>query len=188
MESSRNLTWEDFVNGNEEAFSTIYREHYNDLYSYGLNFVSNSDLVKDSIQEIFVHLHLSKHKIKVRGNFRVYLLKALRNQIKEELRSKTRKVEIEKNIAGNDLHSIIDSIETDISELEQHQHLLRIITQAMQFLSRQEREAIYLRYTEGCLYEEIAEILNISIASARTMVYRGIKKIKSKLPQSVAIF
>ena len=66
----------------------------------------------------------------------------------------------------------------DISE--ERQNRIKVITKSMNSLSIRQKEAIYLKYTEGLSYQEISEVLEIDIASVRTLVYRGIKRIKRK--------
>ena len=58
----------------------------------------------------------------------------------------------------------------------------------MESLSDRQREAIYLKYTNDFSYEEIAEILNIDVASSRTLIYRSIKKIRELLGRNAIVF
>lgn len=60
--------WQDFQIGSESAFATIYEKNANFLYSYGLKIVSDKELVKDSIQDLFVELWDAKNRVsKVRS-------------------------------------------------------------------------------------------------------------------------
>jgi RNA polymerase sigma factor (sigma-70 family) len=50
------------------------------------------------------------------------------------------------------------------------------IKQVMSKLTDHQRELIHLKYSEGFQNNEIAEMLNIDVASVRTLLYRSLKK------------
>ena len=45
-------------------------------------------------------------------------------------------------------------------------------------LTERQREIIYLRYMQECSYEEIAEIMQISVPACRKLLYRTLLKLK----------
>lgn len=61
--------WQEFKKGSESAFAKIYEDYASGLYSYGLKVVYNKELVKDSIQDLFVEIWSSTNfgstKIKI---------------------------------------------------------------------------------------------------------------------------
>jgi len=50
-------------------------------------------------------------------------------------------------------------------------------------LNQNQREAIYHRYVEGLSCEEVATLMNINYQSAKNLIHRSLKKLKS-----VAVF
>ncbi len=63
------------------------------------------------------------------------------------------------------------SIETEILD-----H--KILHDAMKTLSNRQREGLSLKFEHNHTYPEIAEIMGISIESARTMIYRALKDLR----------
>ena len=63
----------------------------------------------------------------------------------------------------------------------------KIISSAISNLPNRQSEIIYLKYTEGLNYDEIARLLEIDIASARTLLYRSLKTIKDHLGKNILI-
>jgi RNA polymerase sigma factor (sigma-70 family) len=48
--------WNEFRNGNAEAFGALIRVHYQDLFQYGTRFTKDEELVKDCLQDLFLEL------------------------------------------------------------------------------------------------------------------------------------
>ena len=48
----------------------------------------------------------------------------------------------------------------------------------LDLLTGRQREAIYLRYMEELDYEEIAELMNMSVPSVRNLVFKAIKQLR----------
>jgi len=171
--------WQRFKDGESQALAEIYRCYTNDLYSYGKKISKDEVLIKDSIQEIFVKLINKRSQLIISENIHTYLFKSLRNKILEELRSENRKKNILIQITPESAH--VSSIEQSIVLGEEETHKQLLIDQAMNVLTDYQREAIYLRFNQMFEYEEIAEMLGIDVASARTLVYRSLKKVKEHL-------
>ena len=64
---------------------------------------------------------------------------------------------------------------------EEEQSRLVIMKAALSRLSDYQREALFLKYSQGLEYEKIAELLEIDISSARTLIYRSLKKVKQEI-------
>ena len=58
---------------------------------------------------------------------------------------------------------------------------LRSTDAALRTLPGRQRAAIYLRYYEGLDYAEVAEILGVPAATARSLVHRGLKRVSRDL-------
>ncbi len=169
--------WERFRRGEVNALSNIYILYVDDLYSYGLRIYADTSLVKDAIQEIFIHFLEKQKKLPVSGNIKAYIFRTLRNKILEELRSRNRKTEIDTLIFNSGIASNLSSEQLLILNEEDNEKL-KAVENALSQLSISQKEAIYLRYTNGYNYEQIAEIMDISIPSARTLIYRSLKQVR----------
>ena len=169
--------WKRFLNDDEDAFEDLYHEYANQLYSYGMKIVQDEDLVKDCIQEAFIHLIDNKKRIILTPRIHLYLFKSLRNKLYEELRTGKMKAAHNKE-AYAESPAFEMSLETTIIESEKFQEKKKILNKALEQLTEKQREVLFLRYTEGMEYSEIANILDIDIASVRTLVYRSLKALK----------
>lgn len=177
--------WQRFKNGEYQALSQIYKYYINSLFDYGVKICPDDALVKDSIQEVFIKLIDKRTQLVIGENIHVYIYKSLRNEILEALRSDRRKKNISGQIIPEDTH--VSSIEQSIVRSEEELQTQRLIDQAIGQLTDYQREAIFLRYNQQFGYDEIAEMLGIDVASARTLVYRALKKVKEHLSVKTTI-
>ena len=73
--------WNQFLEGDEKAYLYIYKLYAQDMYSYGMLFTANSELVKDCLHDVFVKIHRNRKKLSQVDNIRLYLLKAMKNYL-----------------------------------------------------------------------------------------------------------
>lgn len=179
--------WNKFKDGDDNALSNLYSKYVNQLYSYGLKISKDEYIVKDCIQETFLNLVDKRQMLLISEKTYLYLFKSLRNKIIEELRSNTRKKKIEDSLIF-ELSSQSQSAEQIIVRSEEENFHKSLIDAAMEGLSDHQREAVFLKYAEDLSYDDIANILDIDIASVRTLIYRTLKKIKEHITKKGIYF
>ena len=174
------IIWKDFKAGDEKAFILLYEQHANLLYGYGCRFTTDTELVKDYLQDFFVYLHEKREGLGNPVSVKFYLLKAFKRRVLDY----TRKGKKEKEKSQE---AILDGFystrmhETVFIQQQEESKLLNL-EKALKSLSAKEREAIYYFYYQNLSYEQIAEILDFSyISSARRLIYRSLKKMKAIL-------
>ena len=185
--NSRTLIyWQNFIEGNNEAFAYFYNLHVEVLFRYGTKFCSDDNIVKDAIQEIFIDLYLKRNSNKTNPeNLRFYLILALKRNLIKKLRQNRRLVDIEiSDIEFEPEYSIEKLIIDDESEAELNLRLQEILKD----LPAKQKEALYLRFNESMDYPEIAQILNISVESVRKQVYRALKALRNKMESKTLAF
>jgi len=180
--------WIRFKGGDDNALSALYSLYVNQLYSYGLKISRDEPIVKDCVQEVFLNLVDKRKVLLISEKTHLYLFKSLRNKIIEEARSHMRKKKIEESLVGDNLNSQWLNAEELIVSSEEENFQKKIITSAMEGLSEHEREAIFLKYSEDLSYDDIAIVLDIDIASVRTLMYRTLKKIKENIKKKRVFF
>jgi RNA polymerase sigma-70 factor (ECF subfamily) len=167
--------WDSFREGNIFAMESMYRQYYQTLYNYGWQICRNSELTRDAIHNLFMDLWRRREHLRSTSNLKFYLFKALRRQLVHILERE------KKNTSINDmLSSMIDAelSEVEVSELQLQQALA--LKQAVQNLSKRQKEVIFLRYYENLSCEEIAEVMEININTVYNNVSLAIKKLKDQ--------
>ncbi len=110
--------WEAFLREGERAFQNLYHYYYPLLYRYGRKFTVDHDLVKDSIQDLFLQLHDKRKSLSVPDSPTAYLLRALRNLIFNHLQRESR---LSPHPPGEEAYSF--GIELSIEEAMIHEQL-----------------------------------------------------------------
>ena len=71
------ILWNRVKNGDEEAFATLFRNYYPNLFNYGCKITRERELVEDCIQELFLEIWRSGRKIDIIA-MRAYIFKAFK--------------------------------------------------------------------------------------------------------------
>lgn len=174
------VVWDLYTSkGSNEAFSQIYHNHYNILYYIGLKYTSDIPVIEDSIQNIFIYILNHKKKLRLIKNIRAYLIKSFLNQLFREI-GKQRKLIHSDQLIDNQFEYFNNS-ESNIIENEENELLKQALKQSLRKLSVRQQEIMYLRFDNELSYDEISEILEISVDSCYKSIYRSIKLIKADI-------
>ena len=79
-------TWSRFKSGDRYAFEEIYSEFIDALFAYGIKISHNRELVKDSIQDIFIDLYRYEIDLKKPESLEFYLYKSLKRNILKKVK------------------------------------------------------------------------------------------------------
>ena len=167
---------DEFVAGDDKAYSTLYNLFAKDLYAFGLSLRANTELIEDAIHDIFVDIYAHRQNLEKVDNLKFYFIAAFRNRLFYLIKKESKTTEItETNFQGlNERDYQEEWIEREI-ETEKQVLLKKLFRE----LNEHQREALYHRFVEGLSCDEIAELMNINYQSAKNLIHRSIKKLKS---------
>ena len=170
--------WTSFKRGEEWAVSYIYSEFAEKLYQYGLKFTSDIPAVEDALQDLFAELINKRKRLGNTDNILLYLLKCYKRKLLRKIKFESRFFrESEMETYQFD---VTWSVEHELILEEISQNRARLLLNALKELTPRQKEAIYLRYTKEMDYNEVAEMMDISIEGARNLISRAISTIKRK--------
>jgi RNA polymerase sigma factor (sigma-70 family) len=175
--------WESFRKGDKAAFAALFRQHYETLYRYGGQFTADTELLEDSIQELFIELWQAKSNTPVLS-VKAYLLKSLKYKLLKVFRQKGRLLPLTEN---DDISFEWSHENFLIAQQENAEKKKKVLT-ALGRLSNRQKEIIYLKYYQNLSYEEVSEIMNINYQVARNLLYQAIKSLKSLLAGTMELF
>lgn len=171
------LLWNQFREGDENAFARLYDLFSDMLYRYGMKFMENEDSVKDCIQELFIKLYSNRQSLSATDNPRLYLFKALKNRLIDEIRADKHLV----YVSPQDLHFSVEYYYDPEEESQEDSDVKAQFEKVISLLTDRQKEVIYLRYQMEMSYEDIAELLNINYQSVRNLIHRAIEKVRSEM-------
>ncbi len=173
--------WLKFRNGEEEAFSTIFRTYYSYLYNYGVKMAGgDTDMAKDCLQEMFISLWRTRESLSEVHSIRFYLLKAYRRKVIRALASR-KGPNAHQPLSDDYSFELAFSFEESLIAQELFKEQQECLAEAVAALSFRQREAIYLKFYKGLSYDEISEIMGLQYQSVRNYVHQGICILRKKL-------
>lgn len=179
--NSDQIIWENFLCGDDEAYTYIYREYSQALYAYGMHFTSDKGLVEDCIQDVFIKIFQNRRHLQSTDNIKLYLFIALKNKLFNIFRKDIKYSQIDS------LESVFAAeytIEDEIIENEREQFLNEKMIRMLEVLSPRQKEIIYYRFVEGLSYEEICQIMDMNYQSTQNLIQRSLKKLRTTFSQA----
>lgn len=169
--------WTKFRQGDREAFGSIYRQHIDGLYHYGMHFCRDEERVKDCLQDLFHDMWADRQHISAEvRHIRYYLLSSLRRRLLRSLQNDRRHPV---KLPGTSFDfALTPPRETVIILDELYQERVAQLHQAIASLSRRQREAIYLRFFQNLSYGEVAELMSMQVDSVYNLVSKAIGVLK----------
>ncbi|GAB3797867.1 sigma-70 family RNA polymerase sigma factor [Spirosoma humi] len=169
--------WLRFKAGDEWALGELAKEHYPSLYNYGLRLTTDSELVWDTIQDLFLELWDHRESVGNAVFVRTYLLKALRYKL-----LKTRGHQQPAHLDDFEFSKLpfTGSIEEEIIDNELHTEQERLLHQLMAMLTKRQQEVLYLRFYQNLDNHEIAQIMGMERQSVANLLYRTFKELRSQ--------
>ena len=142
-----------YMNGEKDAFETLYNKYKNKIQYFIFNIVKSYEKAEDITQEVFIYI--LQNKVRENCSFKYYIYLVARSRAYNYINQEKRRTEI------NEKYSLLDSeeIQKDVSDLIEKQEREKELTEAINMLDDKYKNAIYLTKIEGLSYKETAEIL-----------------------------
>ncbi|QDK77874.1 sigma-70 family RNA polymerase sigma factor [Spirosoma sp. KCTC 42546] len=181
------LLWQQFREGQQEAFQGLVQHFYRELHFYGGRFTRDSDLLKDCLQDLFLDLWTYRHKIVQTPYIRPYLYKSLRRKIHREVMRHSAVVS-EDSVPFDDVSSEEITAEQALIRTELSEYQTARLHALLATLSDRQREAIHLKFYAELSNDEIADILAVNKQSVANLLHRGLSRLRESWPSLLSLF
>jgi RNA polymerase sigma factor (sigma-70 family) len=165
-----------------EAFRDLYNKFSSKVYNTILSILQNTEDAEDITQEVFLQIHKSIQNFKQDSTLSTWIYRITVNKAFELIRSRKRKKRfaIVKSIfAKEEVEEPIDFIHPGI--LAENKERGKVLFKAINKLSEKQKTAFTLNKVEGLSYKEISEIMNISLSSVESLIFRAKENLKKDL-------
>jgi RNA polymerase sigma-70 factor (ECF subfamily) len=168
--------------GNESAFRALLTRHQDSVVGTVAKMLGNPSDAEDIAQQVFLRVWTHAKSYRPDAKFTTYLFTITRNLVFNETRRRSRKKEIPLDTGdssgnhepGDDPHR-----QPDASLLEAE---LRIaVDKAIASLPETQRLAVILRRYEDLSYEELAEVLELSVSAVKSQLFRARSSLREAL-------
>ena len=176
---------DEFIAGDDNAYSTLYELYAKDLYAFGLSLRVKTELIEDAIHDIFVEIYTHRNNLEKVNNIKYYFLAAFKNRLFLLLKKESNTVKItETDTVELEERGFQESWIEKEEDIEKQLLVKRLLSE----LNKNQREAIYHRFVEEMSCEEIATLMNINYQSAKNLIHRSVEKLKSVAAFTLLLF
>jgi len=168
--------WEELKRGNRLSLNSLYSRHFNTLFQYGMRMTQDSDVVRDCLQNLFIKIWLNDRKTTINISVKNYLISALRFEIINYQNREKRFPKV--GLDNYDSFNLKFSVEQEFIKMEEHNEKAAQLAEAMNHLTARQKEVIYLKYFEEMEYEEIAEIMDMTIKGTYKLNARALEALR----------
>lgn len=173
-------------------FGEITEKYYRRIFNLICYQVGDQDEAADLTQETFVKAFRAYHAFKGEARVSTWLWRIALNMCKSSYRKRARR----ERLIPLSLDAEIGTEEGEVSReipdwsicpesVVQTRELRSEVRRAIQSLAEPYRVAIILCDIDGCSYQEIADITQISVQAVKSRIHRGRKMLRQKLERYV---
>lgn len=177
----------------KREFEDIFLPLLDNLYNIALRMTRNVTDAEDLVQEAYLKAFRFFHRFERGTNARAWILTILTNTFRTRYRKKKQEPDmvdfqaIENFCLADELVKEITA--SDKSEARGAEAVTEMLKEyvsddvinALENVPEQFRLAVLLSDVEGFSYQEIAEILNISVGTVKSRIFRGRKILQKQL-------
>lgn len=162
------IIWQKFKSGDRQAFLTLYDQYFPVLFRYCRQITPATQLIEDTIHDLFVSLWERRHHLSEVQSIKPYLITSARRLIIQQL----------KKDPGEEL---TDKLSIPPFELIINTTVPCDLAQALQELNEKQREVLFLKFYNGLSYQEISEVMNLRLDTVYKIAKRSMGKLRKKL-------
>ncbi len=166
-------------------FQTLYNQYKVLVYNVALHYVQNIEDAEEITQDVFVQVYQSIEKFQNNSTFKTWIYRITINKSLDFIKHKKSK----KRFFIFGLRSDSETELQNISNFEhpgiamENQEDAAILFKVINELTENQRTSFILSKLDGLNNPEIATIMDVSISSVESLVFRAKTTLKEKLSQ-----
>jgi RNA polymerase sigma-70 factor (ECF subfamily) len=167
--------------GDERAFTLIVRTYETPVYNYVLRLVNDRVLAEDLTQEVFLRVFQGLPRFSLRSKFTTWLFQVTKNRVLDELRAVERRPRLV--VALEDVPPL-EVVDAPVERVEAVDAVWRSVRE----LNVDLKMALLLRDVVGLSYTEIADSLEITLATVKWRIYKAREEVQLALAREGITF
>jgi RNA polymerase sigma-70 factor (ECF subfamily) len=160
--------------GDERAFSLILRAYEVPVFNYVMRLVGDRSLAEDLTQEVFLRVYQGLPGFSLRSRFTTWLFQVTKNRVLDELRAVERRPRAVVTIDDVPPLEVLDAPFEQVEEMD-------AVWRAIHGLNVDLKMALLLRDVVGLSYNEIADSLEITLATVKWRIYKAREEVQLSL-------
>lgn len=177
--------WEAFVFGDDEiAFEFLYKRFYAQLVRFAWRYLKTKAVAEELVQELFADCWENGEEWDLKGSVKSYFYKIVRNESLNYLKHK--RVENKYDPEWMSTKEVI--MMPEFKDKTREEQIRQAIKQAVEELPERSRMTYKLHRYDGLTYEEIAEVMGVSVKTVESQMTRTLKILRNRLAYLMPFF
>ncbi|HYY34193.1 MAG TPA: RNA polymerase sigma factor [Gaiellaceae bacterium] len=160
--------------GDERAFRVILNTYETPVFNYVLRMVGDRALAEDLSQEIFLRIYQGLPGFSLRCRFTTWLFQVAKNRVLDELRARERKPQSTLTLDDLPPLEVVDAPPERVETID-------AVWRAVADLNADLKMALLLRDVVGLSYTEIADALEITLATVKWRIFKAREEVQLAL-------
>jgi RNA polymerase sigma-70 factor (ECF subfamily) len=160
--------------GDERAFQSLVVAYQTPVFNYVLRMVNDRALAEDLTQEIFLRVYQGLAGFSLRCRFTTWLFQVAKNRVLDELRALERKPQAHVTLDDLPPLEVVDAPPERVEAVD-------AVWRAVAALNADLKMALLLRDIVGLSYTEIADSLEITLATVKWRIFKAREEVQLSL-------
>mgnify|MGYP000406123554 CR=1 FL=1 len=169
----------EIINGNKELFGELVRRYEDKLVRYTTYILQDKAAAYDVVQDTFIKSYENLKSFNIERKFSSWIYRIAHNESINRIKKNSHEIF---NVDFDFLHDLMP-LDTNPDVAFEKNAINESLKRGMEELPVKFREVLTLYYLENKSYEEISDILRISIGTVGTWMNRGKAKLKKILQE-----
>lgn len=165
--------------GDKEAFGELVGRYQKKIFIFAYGFFPNRDDAMEIVQETFMRIFAKIGSYHPQQPFSGWVFRLTHNICIDTYRKFAKKNALENSIADVAEKQLI-VLGNSHQELESRQ-MSAAIERASESLSVKQKSVFILKYRQGMKLQQVAEIMNVSLGTVKTLHHRALQKIRKEV-------
>jgi RNA polymerase sigma-70 factor, ECF subfamily len=175
--------------GDKESFREIINKYKKVVYNNARSFLRNAQEAEDASQEIFLSIYNNITGFRGDSKLSTWIYRITVNTCKNKLKQMKRlkpKIANEPYAEGEEeleqaVANIREKEEKEPDNIFASETLRASIMKRMDELTEEQKNVIVLRDVDGLSYEEIGEVMKLSVSAVKSKLFRARENLREKL-------
>lgn len=163
--------------GDNDSFELLIIAFQDKAYAIAFSVMGNSHDAYDMVQESFIKVYKNLHKFNFNSSFNTWLYRIIKNTCIDQLRKNSRNKTLSYDATyinnDNELAFQIEDKKNNMDVIFERKDSEELIKASLEKLSVDHRTVIVLSDIKGYDYQEISELLQVSLGTVKSRISRG---------------
>jgi len=162
----------------EKGLRVLMDTYQSRLYWHIRRMIVDHDLAQDVLQDTFIKVYQNFHQFKQESKLYTWLYRIATNEALQQLNKLKRMNRTDEDPEYHLVNMVADNISTEADEIQ------LLLQKAIQTLPEKQKLVFMMRYYDDLPYEEISNIVDMSVGTLKTNYHYAKQKIETYIKEN----